>query len=212
MPNEQFASSSRHWPSCPTKSPSKSLLSPIDATIEPSRLLRVFAQRLPGLRVVRADERAGAAYGRNVGISASVGEVILCCDADDIVGDAWVEHMSSALSCVDIVGGRLVPLDPHQKWTMRVSPIGRDDGLPALAFGLRYPMSASIGFRREVAGAVGGFNESVQIGADDVAFCLEAQRSGFRLGYQTKAVCQYRFRDSLRGVLRQEWRNGTGYA
>jgi FkbM family methyltransferase len=180
-----------------------------DRTVE---IAESFRPRLPGLSVVRADERAGAAYARNVGISASVGEVILCCDADDIVGDTWVEHMSSALSSVDIVGGRLVPPDPYQKWMMRVSPIGRDDGLPGLAFGLRYAMGASIGFRREVAAAVGGFDESVQTGAEDVAFCLEAQRAGFRLGYQPKAVCHYRLRTSLRGVLRQEWRNGTGYA
>ena len=63
--------------------------------------------RIPGLRVVDAPSRAGAAHARNVGVAAARGSSILFCDVDDVVSETWVADMSEALLTVDVASGWL---------------------------------------------------------------------------------------------------------
>lgn len=57
------------------------------------------AARLLGLdlRVVAATGVMSASHGRNVGAEAASGEVLLFCDADDLVGPYWVADLVSAV-------------------------------------------------------------------------------------------------------------------
>ncbi len=64
-----------------------------------------FSSRLPGLRLVKAFEKQGASYARNVGTRAATGDLILGCDGDDVVLGGWVSGLVDALSRFDIVGG-----------------------------------------------------------------------------------------------------------
>ena len=73
-------------------------------------------------------------------------------------------------------------------------------------------VSASLACRREVHDAIGGWDERFGAAADDVAFSLAAQRAGYRIGFAEDAVCHYRVRTTLRGVLAQQWRYGRGLA
>src|SRR5690349_18587996 len=52
-----------------------------------------FRNRMPLLRIVDASSRRGAAYARNAGARAACGAALLFCDADDVMGEGYLEAM-----------------------------------------------------------------------------------------------------------------------
>src|SRR5688572_27649838 len=56
-----------------------------------------FRDRLPRLTVIDAPDKRGAAYARNVGVRAALGENVAFCDADDEVDDGWLAAVASGL-------------------------------------------------------------------------------------------------------------------
>lgn len=61
------------------------------------------------LRVVDATGPASASHGRNVGAEQALGEILLFCDADDLVGEHWVADLVAAVQSLEnvVVGGAL---------------------------------------------------------------------------------------------------------
>ena len=64
-----------------------------------------WQDRLPGLRIVAADEKAGLPYARNVGSRAATGRILAFCDADDVADPGWLAGLLAGTSRADIVGG-----------------------------------------------------------------------------------------------------------
>lgn len=170
-----------------------------------------FTDTLADLIFVTADERIGCTYARNAGVDLARGGLLLFCDADDAVDPGWVAGMVAALEDADLVGGALEPLSGAPSWIVRTS-IAPVRELPVAPNGLRHVVGASVGYRRDVHDALGGWDERFVVGADDVAFSLSAQRHGFRLGFAEDAVCNYRLRTTLREVASQQQRYGQGRA
>ena len=65
-----------------------------------------FTGRLPIVVVPLPKGPSSAGRARNAGVEAARGEVILFCDADDIVDDGWFEAMQDALDDHDFVAAR----------------------------------------------------------------------------------------------------------
>src|SRR5205807_9629623 len=70
-------------------------------------VVQQWRDRLPGLRIVSANQGVGLAYARNVGSHAASGRILAFCDADDVADPGWLAGLIAGAGEADIVGGRL---------------------------------------------------------------------------------------------------------
>ncbi|GAA1919465.1 glycosyltransferase family A protein [Microbacterium aoyamense] len=163
------------------------------------------------LRRVDASDQQGVSHARNVGATASRGELILLCDADDAVHPRWIEGHVRALESADMTaGGRDVEglnSGPERGW--RDFPDPENPELQWAHGFLPYAAGANVGMRRAVFEAIDGWDEEFAKGGnDDVDFSWRAQLHGFTLAPAQGAVVGYRLRDTLRGAARQSYNYG----
>jgi glycosyltransferase involved in cell wall biosynthesis len=155
-----------------------------------------------------ADAKPSPAYARNHGVSEASGDLLLFCDADDVVDADWVREMAGALDACPAAGGRIDEETLNPPEILRWRPPVTDDDLP-LMFGARYFLTANFGIRRDVFEAVGRFDERLPIN-EDVAFAWRLQERGYELGFADRAIVQYRHRPGLWLMLRQHYAYGRG--
>lgn len=155
------------------------------------------------IRLTPADAVSGVSHARNVGMRTSEADVLLICDADDVVGRRWVNEMLGALRDHELVGGGL-EVDSLNKGPERFWRVAPDDGhLPVSLQFLPYAQGCNVGVWREVALQVGGWDEGFTQGGDDVDFAWRIQLAGHRVGLAPEAVIAYRYRRSLRATAKQ---------
>lgn len=179
----------------------------VDGTVD---VALSFAASLD-LRVIDASRLRGASTARNIGIEAAHGDVILLCDADDEVDVRWLDALRSRFdSGAQLVG---VSVDVTRLNSERSI---RQRGIPAGIWLHRGFMPAAIGagmgFTRALFDEIGGFDESVSGGADDVGFCWRAQLAGYTLESEPAAVVHYRLRKDGRAFWSQMVGYGAGDA
>jgi GT2 family glycosyltransferase len=167
-----------------------------------------FADRLPGLQIVDASERAGQAYAINQGARVARGRSILLVDADDLVQPGYLAAMATALEENVFVAARLdcESLNPPWLWSSR--PPTQTDGVGAPFAFLPSAAGCSIGISRAVFAEVGGFDDTIMLGTD-VDLCWRVQLAGHRLQYVPDAVVGYRYRETFRGIFAQARTYGT---
>lgn len=163
------------------------------STDETRKVISTYAGKLPGLRVVDAADKRGAAYARNRGVAMATGEAILFCDDDDEVGEGWLAAMGRALSQHPLVacrtdGRRLNPLWVYQS---RESP--QLNGLQRLPYPPYLPHAGggTLGVWRALFEALGGFDKAF-LRVQDTLFCVRAQLAGIPLRYVPEAVVHLR--------------------
>jgi GT2 family glycosyltransferase len=180
-----------------------------DATAE---VALTYAARFPSVRLVRAGQGASVAYARNAGAAAATGDLLLFCDADDVVRPGWVRAMASALVAADLVGGRLdvtrINTPEVQSWTWHPP----DDALAVSMKYLPYATGANLGVRRSVWSELDGFDETFVGGHEEVDFAWRAQGAGYTIAFVPDSVVDYRLRADRRGVYRQRFSYGRTYA
>lgn len=176
---------------------------------ETTAVARRFADRFPELRIVSA-ETPGINCARNAGGRVARGDLLVFCDADDIVADGWLAAMVGALTAADAVGGAI------DHWTLN-SPGVRfrvgagSDGLLSDGDFLPYPHGASCGVHASVFHALGGFDDRFTSGDTEAEFFWRAQLAGHSLTFVPEAVVHYRHRPDLGGLARQRYRRGLGH-
>lgn len=120
-----------------------------------------------GASIVVMDDPMNAADTRNTGVKQLAPDIehVLFCDADDIVAEAWVTALSSALQSetADLVGGVLNLLNQT-----RVN----EPFAPGIDFGFRQSVfGGNMGLTREAWKTLGGFDETLDYGEDmDIAW------------------------------------------
>jgi glycosyltransferase involved in cell wall biosynthesis len=167
-----------------------------------AQLAAAWADRLPELRVIDASERRGVSYARNAALRAARGDVIACCDADDVVQPGWLSSIALAIPKWDLVGGPI-------NWT-RLSRAKMILPRPKQQSGLRgdfgflpFALGCNCGMRTEVVRELGGWNEDYIDGGEDAELGWRAQIAGHTLGFAEGAVVLRRQRATLRGLARQ---------
>ncbi len=169
-------------------------------------LVREYQQQMPHVSLICAMERKGAAYARNVGVSVAKGDWLVFVDADDEVAPGWLAAMARALCKCDFVAGRLEgeKLNGPEMLKMRQCP--QQDGLQKYKYPPYLPHAAgtSLGVKRSLHEAIGGFNESMLL-LHDTDYCWRIQLTGTELHFVPEALIHYRLRDSLAGMYRQAY-------
>jgi len=163
-----------------------------------------YRRYLPNLIIVDSGDKKGAAHARNLGVMAASGDVLLFCDADDVVSSGWLSAMAKALHKHDFVAGAfegeklnsgLRSKGRSIKQTRSLQEYNYPDFLPHAGGG-------NLGVRRYVHERVGGFDETMPR-LMDTDYCWRIQLAGFGLHFVPDAVLHMRLRNTLVGSLKQ---------
>ena len=162
-----------------------------------------FHARLPSLRVVDSSGVEGAAHARNVGIEHARGDLILNCDADDVVADNFVAAMAKALETHDFVACRLEEHRLNEPWIAGSWKNGQSTGLLGSSSRfLPFGGGGTLGFKRFVFEAVGGFDPELRA-REDNDFCWRVQLQGIPLHFVAETAVHYRYPVTYSHMYRQ---------
>jgi GT2 family glycosyltransferase len=175
-------------------------------------IVESYRDRLPSLRIVDAREKSGISYALNRGIEEARGTTIVICNDDDEVAPGWLAAMGEALRHHDLVAGRLEHERHNTTWTIDVRGRPQADGLPEWGFlpYMPFAFGTTIGVRRELHEAIGGFDEDLYPAAEDMDYSWRLQLAGAEIHFVSEAVTHYRMRGDLRGLWRQAYNYGVG--
>lgn len=171
-----------------------------------------FRDRLPALRIVDAGARRGAAYARNTGARAAYGTALLFCDADDEMGEGYLESMGRALDRHQFVACRYDFQKLNSSWLAAARGGVGQGQQQGLAGGychptLPYAGAGGLGIAKSVHDEVNGFDMTLNAmaGQEDTDYCIRVQLAGTPLVFVTDAVMHVRFRETVTGVFNQAW-------
>ncbi|MST31519.1 glycosyltransferase [Acidimicrobiaceae bacterium USS-CC1] len=160
-----------------------------------------------GAVVVDAGGVRGPSHARNVGSAMGGGDVLLYCDADDIVDRRWVEKLAAGLADSDLAGGSLE--------LRRLNPSNGAWGVVDVNPMTRKPMpwfpSGNFGIRHAVLDDLGGWDESL-LAAEEADLCWRAQLAGKSLRFEPAAVVHYRLSPSALVHVRKQYHYGRSVA
>lgn len=153
--------------------------------------------------------RSGPATARNTGWRSSTGGIVVFVDDDCVLAPEALSKLLTALADDDAVGGAIEPLQPGHL----VADYMHAEHLVThkLQDGhVRWLVTACLAVRREALESVGGFDEQLVHGGEDVDLSLRLKAAGFRLGVAEDAVAYHDHRASLPLLVRTYYRHGTG--
>lgn len=154
----------------------------------------------------------GVNRARNTGIAQASSDLILLCDADDIVADTWVAEMSRCLETAPLVSGLPVPFTNRDAMTSDLMTLSK---LPH-AVPPREPewndiqlgIGCSLGLHRSVWEQLGGFSESIHGSFDENEFVVRAALIGHPLVLCNEALVAYFLNDSIAKRFRRAYQGG----
>jgi glycosyltransferase involved in cell wall biosynthesis len=185
------------WPE-----PGEVIVADNGSTDESVAIVERYKARIPNLRIADASARRGQPYALNVGAAAARGDALAFCDADDEVGQGWLEAMSRALARYDFVAARIDMQKLNAPWaaTKHAQCVGLQKA--------RYPPylphagGGTIGVKRTLHEAVGGFDEALPY-LHDTDYCFKLQLRGVELHFVPDAVMHVRNRETYVGIINQ---------
>lgn len=160
------------------------------------------------LRVVDASQRRGQTHARNRGVAEAAADKLLLLDQDDAVSDRYVAVMAAALDDHEAVAAAMDRTRLNPDGWSAVRDLAQCTALPTDPVPWGY--GCTLGLRRETFEAVGGFDTSLYVAAEDIDLCLRLAELGVTLTYVPEAVVHYRFPHRARSLYRQGRRYGVG--
>jgi glycosyltransferase involved in cell wall biosynthesis len=159
--------------------------------------------------VIEYSEQKGQAPALNRGWRQARGELILICDADDVVSKKWLSSLVEVATDFDLVGGPLecTRLNERVVQGWRIPP--KTDRFQLACGYLPYAFSGNCAIWRDVLEELDGFDESHgDIAGRDIDFSWRLQLRGYKMGFVPGAIVHYRYRTSLAALARQFYNYG----
>ena len=177
------------------------------------------AARVGDPRVISAPERQSSYFARNRGAARGDAEWLLFIDADVEPAPALVDaYFAEPPEERDgVLAGAVVdePLDPGGRHPLpaRYAMLrGSMSQSNTLSGGDRpYAQTANCAVRRVAFDAVGGFRDDIRSGGD-ADLCFRVAGAGWQIASRPQAAVVHRSRRTLRKMLRQRARHGSGAA
>ncbi len=163
------------------------------------------------VRIVDASQTRGSAHARNVGVRNATGDLLLFCDADDIVRSGWIDALATALDEDDLVGGRLDGTRINNTTVAGWRSPRTEDGLSVPEGFLPFAPSGNLGVRRTAWEAIDGMSTDYRR-SHDVEFSWRAQLAGLTIGWAPDAVIDYRYRPTATATFAQGRASGEAMA
>ena len=170
-----------------------------------------------GAKVV-LNSKKHAAGGRNAGIKASRGDVIVFIDADCVPDQDWLKEIQKAFAEEDIdgLGTYIEPAAPRNiyeefwgKLSLQImmsyghEPYYVTEKTLNSAF-----ITASCAYRKKLLVKIRGFSNYFANNAEDIDICWRALEAGAKLKYVPSAKIIAHSPDNLKGILKKSFRNG----
>ena len=180
------------------------------STDDTKAVVEGYRERLPALRVVDALDGQGIAFALNRGVAAAAGELVVFVNDDDEVAEGWLAAMGDALRQDEVVAGRLEHDRLNEDWAIAVRGQTQVDGLAEWGFlpYLPFGFGGTLGVRRRVHDAIGGFDTAMFPAAEDMDYCWRLQHAGWRIRFVPQAITHYRMREDLRTLWKQAFNYG----
>lgn len=176
------------------------------STDDTAQIVQEFAERDARVRLVDASRGVGVNVPRNVGVRAASGDRLLLTDADDVVHAGWIQAYWKAFrNGAHTAGGSLhrvladgtVLAKESKLYTSKMSESA-------------YANGTNCGFTREAYDAVGGFDENMASGGDEIDFFARTSRIGYRMTLVPDAVVDKLQHTDLSKVFHQHFNFGRG--
>ena len=165
-----------------------------------------IADEYEGLHVIH-QENKGLSAARNVGIAASIGDIIAFTDSDCVVDPDWLHYLVATFlsSGRAAVGG---PNLPPPEDSLVASCVAASPGGPLHVLlddeEAEHIPGCNMAFRREVLEEIGGFNPIYRAAGDDVDVCWRLQEHGYRIAFSPAAMVWHFRRNTVKAYVGQQ--------
>lgn len=183
-----------------------------EGSAELKDLVEPFRHQLT-IRIIQADDARGQCHARNRGVEAARGQLLALTDADDVVAPTWVASIASLLRDEDAlvtVPLRLDGMNPPLAYRTYLG-VSDDEHVdsPTLQrpFGSlgyeTFAIGTNLGIRRASYQRLGGMNQAIRGGGEDVDFSWRAIESGVPLRIAPAAIVEHRLRIGVKAIFSQ---------
>jgi len=167
---------------------------------------REICEHYDSVRLIN-QENKGLSAARNVGLSASTGDIIAYTDSDCMADPDWLTYLVARFqsSTFGAVGGPNLspPDDSLVPSCVAVSPGAPTHVLLDDEVAEHIP-GCNMAFRREALEATSGFDPVFRAAGDDVDLCWRLQNKGYKIGFCPAAVVWHFRRNTIRDYLKQQ--------
>jgi len=164
-------------------------------------------ERFPRVLLIRHAGNRGAPAARNAGAAATRGDILVFLDDDARVEDpAFAEKVRSLFRKEEEAGAVAFRiLDPVTRRSRSFEVPRRRKDLAGEACETSYFISAGCAVRRSVFEVVGGMDETLTYGFEELDFSYRAVARGFRIFYRPGIVVLHRLSDAGRPGWRRTY-------
>jgi len=156
-----------------------------------------------------AQENKGLSVARNTGIKNSEGEIICFTDDDCIADKDWIIELVNGYkdNGLGSVGGKIRAYDAYtliERYINERKLLNQERFFTPL-------VGANTSYTRDIIVKTGFFDESF-MSCEDVDFAIRVKIQGFESKYNPKAIVYHKHRATLKGLMKQQYNYGRGYA
>ena len=165
-----------------------------------------IAESYEGVTVVH-QENMGLSAARNVGVAASVGDIVAFTDSDCVADPDWLHYLVATFLSSDwpAVGG---PNLPPPEDSLVASCVAASPGGPMEVLlddeEAEHIPGCNMAFRREALEEIGGFDPIFRSAGDDVDVCWRLQERGHRIAFSPAAMVWHFRRNTVGAYVKQQ--------